>query len=127
MPKSTRSKPFKNLGPLKITTFIKYLRQHLVLEIPSIITQTASTATKNLGGQKQLINSPTANDTPIKPLLKQNRLRISYPPYSNIISGKIKNVTDFVFYWFPKALNLSILQKFQYMTCDELAQFYRHL
>lgn len=85
IPNNILKSGFKNLGPLKITTFIKYLRQHLVHEQPSTITQTASTATKNLGGQKQLIKSPPAKEIAIKPLLNVNLLRILLPPYNTII------------------------------------------
>jgi hypothetical protein len=91
----------------------------LAHEQPSIITQTASTATKNRGGQKQLIKSPPANEIATKPLLKENLFRIIVPPYNNIISGINKNVTYFFFYCTPKALNLLILQKFQYMIYGE--------
>jgi hypothetical protein len=54
-------------------------------EQPSIITQTARTATKNLGGQKQLIKRPPANDIATNPLFKENLLRIIVPPYTTII------------------------------------------
>ncbi len=85
IPKNARKIPLKNLGLLNNTTFINTLRQHFVLEHPSIITQTASTATKNLGGQKQLIKSPPAKAIAVKPLLNLIFLRILFPPYNTII------------------------------------------
>lgn len=48
--------------------------------MPSIITQTANTATKNLGGQKQLMSSPKAKVSANIPLLKLYGFRILHPP-----------------------------------------------
>lgn len=45
-----------------------------------IITQILNTATKNLGGQKQLISNPNAKVNAMGPLLKLHRFRISFPP-----------------------------------------------
>ena len=86
IPKIILKIPLKNFGLFTNTTFIKippiiYYQQRQQ-EIPSIITQIASIATKNLGGQKQLISSPKAKVSPIAPLFKLKRLRISFPPYS---------------------------------------------
>ena len=80
MPKIILKIPDKNLGLLKITTFIKSPRQFLAQATPSIITQIAKTATKNRGGQKQLTSNPTAKVTEIMPLLERPRLRIFIPP-----------------------------------------------
>lgn len=88
IPKMVRKIPLKNLGLLNNTTFINTLRQHFALENPSIITQIASTPTNNLGGQKQLIKSPTAKTIAIIPLFVLPDLRrIAIPP---IIHNKQK-------------------------------------
>lgn len=53
---------------IKIT--FKTISPYLLWQvIPKIITQIASTATKNFGGQKQLISSPTAKVIATTPLL----------------------------------------------------------
>lgn len=85
IPKSTLKIPLKNLGLLNKTTFTKKTsrenNQHRPPEKPRIITHIASTATRNFGGQKQLMRSPQANVRPISPLLQPQplRLRISHP------------------------------------------------
>ena len=89
IPKIILKIPLKNFGLFTNTTFIKippiiYYQQRQQ-EIPSIITQTASIATKNLGGQKQLISKPKAKVSPIAPLFKLKRFRISFPPYNTSI------------------------------------------
>ena len=84
-PKSTLKIPLKNLGLLNKTTFTKKTsrenNQHRLPEKPRIITHIASTATRNFGGQKQLMRSPQANVRPISPLLQPQPLclRISHP------------------------------------------------
>ena len=88
MPKIILKIPLKSLGLLNSTTFTKRppekYYQHRPLEKPSIITHIASTATRNFGGQKQLISKPQANVSPISPLLQLQpqplRLRIQHPP-----------------------------------------------
>lgn len=105
MPKIIRKNPLKNFGLFSNTTFINSLRQHFAADSPSTITQIASAATKNRGGQKQLSKSPTENEIAMKPLLNENRFRILIPPYNTIISGKLKNVTFFYFLTLPKASN----------------------
>ena len=87
IPKIILKIPPKNFGLLTNTTFIQVpsafkIYQQRQQEIPSIITQIASIATKNLGGQKQLISSPKAKVRPTAPLLTLKRLRISFPPYN---------------------------------------------
>ena len=89
IPKIILKIPLKSFGLFTNTTFIKippiiYYQQRQQ-EIPSIITQTASIATKNLGGQKQLISKPKAKVSPIAPLLMLKRFRISFPPYNTSI------------------------------------------
>ena len=85
IPKSTLKIPLKNLGLLNKTTFTKKTsrenNQHRPPEKPRIITHIASTATRNFGGQKQLMRSPQANVRPISPLLQPQPLclRISHP------------------------------------------------
>ena len=85
IPKSTLIIPLKNLGLLNKTTFTKKTsrenNQHRLPEKPRIITHIASTATRNFGGQKQLMRSPQANVRPISPLLQPQPLclRISHP------------------------------------------------
>ena len=89
IPKIILKIPPKNFGLLTNTTFIQVpsafkIYQQRQQEIPSIITQIASIATKNLGGQKQLISSPKAKVRPKAPLLMLKRLRISFPPYNTV-------------------------------------------
>lgn len=79
MPKIILSKPPTIPCPLISTTFIKCLQSYFEQENPKIITQIAKTATKNRGGQKQLIRRPTAKVTPTTPLLKLHLLIISPP------------------------------------------------
>ena len=90
IPKIILKIPLKNFGLFTSTTFIRkppisINYQQRQQEIPSIITQIASIATKNLGGQKQLIKRPNAKVSPIAPLLKLKHFRISFPPYNTSI------------------------------------------
>ena len=94
---------------------------------PSIITQIASTATKNLGGQKQLTKSPTANAIAVSPLFKLKPRRIFTPPYNTIISWESKNVTYFCDLLPPRALNLLIHQITANMTRIGSFQFHPFL
>ena len=81
----------KNLGLLTNITFIPYLlRCYLEQGRASIITQIASAATKNLGGQKQLINKPIAKTSASIPLPELQRLRISLPPNNDLHYHYIK-------------------------------------
>lgn len=123
MPKITLKNPLKNFGLLNNTTFIQCLRQHLAADNPSTITQIASAATKNRGGQKQLNKSPTEKEIATKPLLNEIRLRILTPPYNNIISWESKNVTYFCDLLPPRALNLLIRQIIANMTRNGFFQF----
>lgn len=93
IPKIILKIPDKNLGLLTSTTFINaspFCRiklicfpvtargnQYLMQEIPSIITHSASTATKKRGGQKQLMSSPAAKVIATIPLLNPH-LRIVF-------------------------------------------------
>ena len=85
IPKIILKIPLKNFGLFTNITFINippiiYYQQRQQ-EIPSIITQIASIATKNLGGQKQLISKPKAKTIPIRPLfVLLHFLRIFIPP-----------------------------------------------
>lgn len=80
IPKIIRKIPLKIFGLLNITTFIRYLHQCLLQEIPSIITQTASMPTKNFGGQKQLVSNPTAKTIAISPRLLLLHFRLIFIP-----------------------------------------------
>ena len=80
MPKIILKIPPKNLGLLINTTFTEYTLSYLQAEIPSIITHIANTATKNLGGQKQLIRRPNAKVSAKAPLPELHLLRILIPP-----------------------------------------------
>lgn len=51
-----------------------------------MITQTASTATKNFGGQKQLMSRPNANVSAAKPLLIFRLHRIFFPPEIHLVA-----------------------------------------
>lgn len=74
------------MGLLTNTTFIKFPPHYLQLDIPSIITQSASIATKNLGGQTQLSIRPKAKANEHIPLLRPKFLRIFYPPLASSIT-----------------------------------------
>ena len=82
MPKIILKIPPKNLGLLINTTFTECTLSYLQAEIPSIITHIANTATKNLGGQKQLIRRPNAKVSANAPLPELHLLRILIPPKS---------------------------------------------
>ena len=60
-----------------------------------MITQIANTATKNLGGQKQLMRSPTAKVIATAPLLGPQRFFIKTPPQvtcTTLYGGKPKGL-----------------------------------
>ena len=78
--------PLINLGLFISTTFIPSASENQYLQdvSPSIITQTANTAIKNFGGQKQLIISPKANVTAKSPLPDLPRCLILLPPKLSI-------------------------------------------
>ena len=70
-----------------------------------MITQIASTATKNLGGQKQLIRRPTAKVTASIPLLKLQRLRILIPPqtaYNTVYREIVKMLLNLILLHIPR-------------------------
>ena len=69
IPKIIRNMPLKNLGLLKITTFIISLQSHFAQK-PKTITQIARTATRKRVGQKQLTRSPSAKVIPTMPLFE---------------------------------------------------------
>ena len=89
IPKIIRKRPENTLGLLISTTFIISSENYLQHEIPSMITHTDKIATRNFGGQKQLIMRPNANVIAIIPL-ETFRFRIFHPPILHYIVNRRK-------------------------------------
>ena len=79
IPNINLKNPDNSFGLLISTTFINTSENHLQQDIPKSILQTAKTAIKNFGGQKQLRISPSAKAIVINPRLGPFFL-IVHPP-----------------------------------------------